>query len=266
MRAQNPTTTILLLTMILIALPATNGLCQDPNDLATIAATLDGLADEMQLIEELNPLQLSAQEITAVLEIVEDAQAVTAPIIADRVAILKQLEPLLRSKRAALIADSQPTADLLAQIAAMDDQLADLDTRLDEAIVASAPRYHDVLTDDQIALVSGVEDARRQVVMLIEVIRDMPADKFNREAPGWARKLEKVDAGLPAQRILDLFIAARNLSAEEYQQQGGVIVNGLMAIYAPRPEIADAMLAHFFADTRMPAILKDKQAAAANAG
>ncbi len=52
----------------------------------------------------------------------------------------------------------------------------------------------------------------------------------------------------------------------QYQQQGGEIVKGLMAIYAPRPEIADAMLAHFFADTRMPTILKDKQAAAANAG
>ena len=114
---------------------------------------------------------------------------------------------------------------------------------MDETIVASAPRYHGVLTDDQIALVSGVEDARRQVVMLIEAMRDMEADKFNREAPGWARELERLDAGLSAQRILDLFIAARNLSAEEYQQQGGEIVKGLMAIYAPRPEIADAMLA-----------------------
>ncbi len=266
MRAHNPAAAILVLAMIMIALPTTTGLCQAPDDLTVIAAKLDGLADEMQLIEELNALQLSAQEIAAVLEIVEDVQAATAPIIAARVAILEQLEPLLRSKRAALIADTQPTADLLARIAAIDDQLADLDARMDEVIVASAPRYRDVLTDDQVALVSGVEDARRQVVMLIEVMRDMPAEKFNREAPGWARELEQLEAGLSAQRILDLFIAARNLSAEEYQKQGGEIVKGLMAIYAPRPEVADAMLAHFFADSRMPAILKDKQAAAANAG
>lgn len=265
MRAHNPAAAIVILALILIALPTT-GLCQSPDDLTVVAAKLDGLADEMNLIEELNPLQLSAQEITAVLEIVEDVQATTAPIIADRVAILKQLEPLLRSKRAALIADTQPTAELLARITALDDQLGDLDARMDEAIMASAPRYRDVLTDDQIALVSGVEDARRQVVILIDVMRDMDNAKFNREAPGWAKKLEQIETGLSAQRILDLFIAARNLSAEEYQQQGGEIVKGLMAIYAPRPEAADSMLAHFFADSRMPAILKDKQAAAANAG
>ena len=266
MRVHDSAAAILVLTLPMIALPATTGLCQGPDDLNVIAAKLDGLADEMQLIEELNALQLSAPELAAVLEIVEDVQAATAPIIAARVAILKQLEPLLRAKRDALIADTQPAADLLAQILALEDQLGDLDARMDEAIVASAPRYRDVLTDDQVALVSGVEDARRQVFMLIEAMRDMPADKFNREAPGWARELEQLEAGLSAQRILDLFIAARNLSAEEYQQQGGEIVKGLMAIYAPRPEIADAMLAHFFADTRMPTILKDKQAAAANAG
>ncbi len=254
----------LMVAAALLSMPGA-GLCQGVEELEQIGARLDSLVDEMQLVEEVNGLQLSAAEVAGLIEIVDDVQAAVAPIITSRVQVLVKLEPLMRQRRAALIADQQPTDELMGQIDALEGELNDLDVTNDETVVASAPRYRDVLTDAQVSLVTGEEDARRQVVMLVEVMRDMPAEKFNREAPGYAARLENLDADLSARQILDLFAAARNLSPEEYQQQGHEITAGLLAIYAPPPEMAASMMAHFFAHPRMLDILKEKLTAMTNA-
>jgi len=255
-----------LLALELVALLATPVLCQTPDDLDALAYKLDQLAEEMQLIEELNTLQLTAVQLQTLQGEVAEIRGAIAPIIAARVGVLQQLEPLLKQKRASLIVDQQPPDELLNDIAAREDQLADLDARMDETITAFAPRLRQILSEPQIALVSGEEDARRQVVMLLEVIRDMDADRFNREAPGYAAELERPEEALSAQHIVNIFTTARNLAPEDYQQQQGELVEGLMPIYAPSEEVADAMLAHFFAQPQMPRLLEDKLQAMGNNG
>lgn len=253
-----------LLALALAALAVMPLAAQTPADLDAAAARLDALVEEMDVIEQLNSLQLTADQIRALQTQVAAISEATTPILATRIEALQQLEPLLTQKRQALIADQQPADDLLDRISAIEEQLSDLDVAMDETIVSFAPRIRALLTEPQIAMVSGEEDARRQVVMLLEVIRDMDAERFNREAPGYAGKLERLDAGISAQTIMNLFTTARNLGPDEYQAQQPEIVKGLLPIYAPSDEVADAMTAHFFAQPAMPRLLEDKLRATGN--
>ncbi len=242
---------IVLLTCVFAA-------AQTAEELDAIASRLDALAEEMEIIEQVNALQLTADQIRALQAQIAAMSAATTPILATRIEALQQLEPLLKQKRQALIADQQPAEDLLDHIEQIEAQLSELDVAMDETIVSFAPRLRALLTEPQLAIVSGVEDARRQVVMLLEVIRDMDAERFNREAPGYARELERLDAGINAQTIMNLFTTARNLAPEEYQAQQAEIVRGLLPIYAPKAEAADSMTAHFFARPALARVLQDK--------
>lgn len=253
-----------LLASALAALLVVPAAAQTLDDLDAVAARLDALAAEMEIIEQVNSLQLTPDQVRALQAQVGAIEAATAPIIATRVEALQQLEPLLTQKRQALIADQQPPEDLLGRIDQIEGQLGDLDVAMDETIVSFAPRLRALLTEPQLAMVSGEEDARRQVVMLLEVIRDMDAERFNREAPGYARELERADLGLSAQHIMNLFTTARNLGPDDYQAQQGEIVQGLLVIYAPTDEVADAMMAHFFAQPPIARVLEDKLRALGN--
>ncbi|MCD6361286.1 MAG: hypothetical protein J7M38_10530 [Armatimonadetes bacterium] len=252
---------MVIFVLVLMTTPAP---CQSVEQLDALAARLDALAEEMQLIEELNALQLTPEQLGALQAEVGAMTEAAAPIVATRIGVLQQLEPLLQQKRQALIADQRPGKDLLDRIAALEKQLGDLDERMNQTITSFAPRLREILTAPQVSIVSGEEDARRQVVTLLEAIRDMSAERFNREAPGYARELEQLDRGLTAQKIMNLFTTARNLEPRQYQQQQPEIVQGLLPIYAPTTEIANAMLAQFFAQPAMPGLLEDKVRALTN--
>ena len=146
-----------LLPLLLVALIAVPAVAQTPEDLDEIAFRLDSLAEEMQLLEELNTLQLTAVQVQSLQAEVGRMATATAPVIASRFGVLQQLEPLLNAKRAALIADRRPADDLLNQIGGLEEQLGDLDVQMDDAIVAFAPRLREILSEPQIALVSGEE-------------------------------------------------------------------------------------------------------------
>lgn len=229
-------------------------------ELTEAARELDTLAAEIQLLTDLNTLQLTRAQIQELLPAVEQLRTTAIGFEQQRVGLLRQLKPLLEQKRALLVRDEQPSEALAEQIDAIENDLAELDQTAGEALAAQAAIFRGILTEPQVAIVTGEEDARRQVLELIEWVREMDDDSFEREAPPYAEELAAPEVGLSEEEILDLLTVARAMSAEQYARDGDEIRGKLVELFRPTPEAADRIIIAVFLNQAMPRVLQDKLA------
>lgn len=234
------------------------GACQDATELQKLGAELDAVAAENGLIEGLNRLQLSAQQVEALIGAVRDLRDAAAPIEQERLQVLKELKPLMLEKRTLLIADEHPPALLREKIVTLEDQLRDLDQRLASALVALAPRFHEIFTDPQVSIITGAELARRQVGDLLEWVREMDDQDYAREAGPTAEELAEPEVQITEADIMKVFDAARGMSAAEYREKGAELRENLMPLYMPTEVAANHILVDFFIDPAMPKVLAEK--------
>ncbi len=227
-------------------------------ELQEIAGELDALAAEITLIEDLNTLQLSRDQIELLIPAVEDLRETAMGGEQQRVAVLRRLKPLLERKRDLLLADGHPPEDLFDQIAALENELGELDRRADEGLLEHAATFRGILTDVQVSLVTGEEVARRQVVELLEWIREMDDDTFEREAAPYAEELADPDLGLSEDEILDLFTLARAMDPDQYARSGPEIRGRLIELFRPTHETADRIIVNVFLHEAMPTVLEGK--------
>lgn len=251
-----PVIAICLTLVALIALTAGvhAQLCPE---VAEIGAELDALDAEIVLIEDLNTLQLSAEQIRALMPVVQNIRDTAIAHEQDRAEILQRLKPLLQQKRDLVLRD-QPIPDALAdQIAAINNELLDLDTRMDAALLPHAENLRAILTDPQVAIITGEEDARRRVLDLLAWIRDIDDAEFEQEVPPLAEELADPEVDLGAEEIMDLFSLARAMSPEQYERAGEEIRGRLIELYRPSVEAADRILVQVFLHESMPTVLED---------
>lgn len=229
-------------------------------ELVEAARELDSLAADIQLLTDLNTLQLTREQIEALLPAVQELRTTAIGFEQQRVALLRQLKPLLEQKRALLVRDEQPSDALAEQIDALENDLAALDQTGGEALAAQAATFRAILTEPQVAIVTGEEDARRQVLELMEWVREMDGETFEREAPPYAEELAAPEVGLSEEEILDLLTVARAMSAEQYARDGDEIRGKLVELFRPAPEVADRIIIAVFLNQAMPRVLQDKLA------
>ncbi|MGD9495169.1 MAG: hypothetical protein AB7Y46_02545 [Armatimonadota bacterium] len=229
-------------------------------ELKEIAGELDALAAEIQLIQDLNTLQLSREQIEQLIPAVEALRQAALGAEQQRVAVLRQLRPLMQRKRDLLLADAQPPEDLEAEIAALEGQLSELGQQTDEALLGHAATFREILSDPQVSIVTGEEEARRQVVELLEWVREMDDEAFEREAPPYAEELADPDVGLGEEEILDLFTLARAMDADQYTRSAPEIQGKLIELFRPTHETADRIIVSVFLHEAMPGVLQAKLA------
>jgi len=227
-------------------------------ELRQVAGELDALAAQIQLIADMNTLQLERAQLEALIPAVEAVRATAAGFEQQRVAILGELQPLLEQKRDLLLADAQPPDDLGDQISAIEGQLMELDQTMDEGLTAHAQAFRGILTDAQVSIITGEEEARRQVVDLIEWVREMDDETFAREAAPYAEELADPELGLGEDEILDLLTLARAMDAEQYGRSGAEIRGRLIELFRPSHETADRIIVGVFLHAAMPAVLQGK--------
>lgn len=227
-------------------------------ELAQIAAELDALDAEIALIQDLNTLQLTAEQIRALIPVVEALRSTVIAHEQERVAVLQQLKPLLEQKRALLLRDEQPSDALEDQIAEQNNRLVEMDARLNDALLPHAEDLREVLTDPQVAIITGEEEARRQVLELIEWVRELDDAAFEQEVYPLAAELADPELGLGEEEIVDLLSLARAMSAEQYQRAGEEIRGRLIELYRPSHEAADRILVQVFLHRAMPDVLNDR--------
>ena len=136
-----------------------------------------------------------------------------------------------------------------------------MDTRLSEALLPFATRLREVLNATQIAIVTGEEDARRQVLDLVDWVRGLDDAAFEQEVPPLAVELADPELGLAEDEVIDLLSLARAMSEEQYQRAGEEIRGRLIELYRPPHEAADRILVQVFLHEAMPRVLAGKLAA-----
>ncbi|MEA3402006.1 MAG: hypothetical protein U9R79_12285 [Armatimonadota bacterium] len=245
------------------ALVATCARAQLSPELRKLGDELDALAAENQLIEDLNTLQLTTEQIQSLIPATSEVQGAAIALEQQRLNILRRLKPLLQRKRELLIRDEHPPEELPAHIEALDTELAELDRRADESLTAHASVFREILSDAQIAIVTGEEEARRQVVELIEWVRELDDEAFESQVPAYvASQLTGREGDLSEDEILELLSLARAMDAEQYRREGEALRGKLMELFRPSHEEADRMIVNLFLHEAMPTVLQDKLQAA----
>lgn len=227
-------------------------------ELRQTASELEALAAEIQLIGDLNTLQLQPSQIERLIPAVNELHATAIGFEQQRVAFLRQLKPLLERKRDLLLADEPLPEQLSEQISAMEAQLNELDRQADEAFLKQAVIFREILTDPQISIITGEEEARRQVVELLEWIREMDDETFEREAPPYAEEVADPEVGLGEEEILDLFTLARAMDAEQYSRSRAELIGRLIELFRPSHDTADRIIVNVFLHPAMPEVLQEK--------
>ncbi|GEM_PF-6623342 len=230
-------------------------------ELVQVGGQLTTLDAEIALINDMNTLQLSREQINSLTPLVDELRAIAVAGEQERVARLNQLLPLLTQKRDLALRDEQPSDTIEGQIAEINNQLIEMDTRLSEALLPFATRLRDVLTDPQIAIITGEEDARRQVLDLVDWVRELDDAAFEQEVQPLAVELADPELGLAEDEVVDLLSLARAMSEDQYQRAGEEIRGRLIELYRPTPEAADRILVQVFLHEAMPRVLAGKLAA-----
>ncbi|MGC9320406.1 MAG: hypothetical protein ACP5KN_20400, partial [Armatimonadota bacterium] len=247
--------------IVVVALVGTCARAQLSPELRALADELDALAAENQLIEDLNTLQLTAEQIQSLIPATEKVHSAALALEQQRLNILRRLKPLLQRKRELLIRDEHPPEDLRARIDGLETELAELDRRVDQSLTAHASLFREVLSDAQVSIVTGEEEARRQVVELIEWVREMDDETFESQVPAYVSNQLADPAGeLTEDEILELLSLARSMEADQYRREGEALRGKLIEPFRPSHEEADRMLVNLFLHEAMPQVLKDKLA------
>ena len=226
-------------------------------ELSQIALELDRLDAEIALIQDMNTLQLTEEQLRFLIPAVQELRTTAITQEQNRARLLQQLKPLLEQERTLALRDEPRTDELETQIAAINDQLVAVDQALNGALLPHAENFREILTDPQIAIITGEEDARRQVLDLIDWVRQLDDAAFEEQVPPMAADLADPEAGLDQDEILDLLSVVRAMSAEQYARAGDEVVGQLTELYRPSVEDADQTIVQVFLHEGMPTVLED---------
>ncbi|MFP4249495.1 MAG: hypothetical protein ACLFU7_07535 [Armatimonadota bacterium] len=232
-------------------------------ELSEVAAELDAIDAEIALIEDMNTLQLTEQQLRFLIPAVDDLRATAIRHEQERAQVLEQLKPLLERQRELALRDEPLPDELEAEIDEINNRLTAVDEQLDEALLPHAETFREILTDPQIAIITGEEDARRQVLDLVEWVRQLDDAALEQEVPPLAEELEDPEVGLNAEEIVDLLSTVRAMTPEQYERAGEEILGQLTELYRPSAEVADQVIVQVFLHEAMPTVLEDMLAVAA---
>ncbi|MFO8080126.1 MAG: hypothetical protein R6V07_07445 [Armatimonadota bacterium] len=263
MRLSAHLVTVLLAAAVVATLTTGCARAQICPELSEIAAELDRIDAEIALIQDMNTLQLTEQQLRFLIPAVDDLRATAIRHEQQRAEVLEQLKPLLQRQRELTLRDEPLSDELEAQIDEINNRLMTVDEELNQALLPHAETFREILTDPQTAIITGEEDARRQVLDLIEWVRQLDDAAFEQEVPPLAEELAAPEVGLNAEEIVDLLATVRAMTPEQYERAGEEIQGQLTELYRPSAEVADQVIVQVFLHEAMPTVLEDMLAVAA---
>jgi len=226
-------------------------------------AEVQALSADIALLEQLNPLQLSQQQIDSLLGLTQRWQSIIQTFAPKREELLKALASSLRQKRQLLLRD-QPTPDELEdKIAKLNTELAALDRAAREQGSKLAADLQKLLKPAQLAVLTGQYQARDQALQLLDWVRGLKDDEYQEEAAATAEDLETPEKGLTAGKIRQLLDQARAMDDATFAAQGPALAEQLVPAYELSDAAKTQILVDLLSNPRLPALLQDKKAASA---
>jgi hypothetical protein len=218
------------------------------------------LAQDVGLLYTLNRLDLQPTQLDPLYAVAQQAQQARLKAEPSRQAALAQLVPLLREKRTLLLTDQDVPAELDKQLRTAQAKVEYVEEQVAGAALAVVPALRKVLTDDQIAIITGADEAHAQAHDLLDWIRQLSPGTYAEEGKANAEQLADPEVKLTTADILKMFDETRKLSDADFAAKEGQYVARLAPLYSPTLEASDQALADLLASPRLPLLLQERGA------
>jgi len=218
------------------------------------------LAQDISSLYTLNRLDLQPAQVAPLKAVAQQAQDAHAKALPARQAALAQLVPLLREKRGLLLKDQDVPEDLEKQLHEAQAKVDTADEQIAAAATGVVPELRTVLTADQVAIITGADEARSQAEDLLEWIRQLAPGTYAEEGKSNADQLADPTVKLTSADIVKIFDDARKLSAADYAAKKSDFVAKLAPLYSPTEAAANQALAEFVASPRLTGLLDERAA------
>jgi len=223
-------------------------------------AAIEGLHEDIALLEEFNRLDLTKEQLTALIPLLEQVQALRAQRDELRLDILTRLQAHLEAMREALLKDETPTMAVRRQAEDLQVELVDFDSNTDQEMLTKfALPLKEVLSDQQVDILTWVSEARAQAVDYLEWARGMSDEEYKTEAGVFADSMSE-GREITAAEVLEILQTARSLSAEEYGAGQAMLADKLLPAVRDDEAPVDLILVQRVQSPRLVGLLKAKLA------
>ncbi len=256
-RSRSQALSFALMAMLLMPL-ALVGSCQaqTPENQQDAAELVAQMRQDLNLLETLNRLSLSPQQAEKLLSIATRAREATAAFDAVRQRAAARLLPLLDKQFNFMLQDQQVPAELLEQIGQVELELQQIDEQIAGAPLAFAAEARKILTQPQVLIITGGDEARQAAEEMLIWIRELSVEDFNSEARANAEALADPDIGLDADTVHAIFVKTRTISAEDYARQVQQLAEKLAPLYRSDAAGEDALIAKLLLNERFIPVLR----------
>ncbi len=228
---------------------------------AAYEVEVQALSADVELLQELNRLQLSPQQIDGLVLLAGRRQAVAESLAPKREQVFNALASALRQKRQLLLRDEPVPEEMDDRIAKLNTELSALDyAEVDQARKLVAD-LRGLLSQDQLAVITGRYEARESALGLLDWVRGLDEDQYEDEADAAAEELEAPDAGLPAEEVRKILDQARGLDDAAFGNQREALAEKLLPAYALSEGAQTQMILDLLGNPRLTSLLQDKKAA-----
>jgi|LSQX01.2.fsa_nt_gb hypothetical protein len=222
----------------------------------TVLSPVQAMQQDVSMLALVNRLSLSPLQARQLLSIASRASEAISALDGPRSQSADSLMALLQRQFDIMLRDEQPSAALMEQIAQAELELQRIDERAQEALVPFAAEARKVLSEAQVLIISGEDEARQAAEEMLMWIRELSAEDFAVEGPSNADALAVADIDLDTDTVVAIFRTARTLSAEEYAAKMDELSAKLAPLYRPDAVGEDVIIGSMLANERFAPVLQ----------
>lgn len=256
-------TVAVVVSAMLLALVMLVGSCraqtpeplQPPQQQDNVVA-LATMQQDLSIVALINRLSLSPQQAKELLSIASRVREAMHALQAPRQQATAHLLALLERQLDLMLRDEQPPAALTEQIAQAELELQRIDEQAQHALLPFAAEARKVLSQAQVMIISGQDEARQAAEEMLMWIRELSAEDFAGEGRSNAEALAIAEIGLDADTVFNVFRTARSLSPEQYAAQVDELAEKLGPLYRPEIGGEDLAIGRMLANERFIPVLE----------
>lgn len=225
---------------------------------STESSTLAELAEDIRLLGLLNRLQLEAGQINDLLPLVAQLCQARERLEAENTSLRQQLVQALGEKVNLLLQDKPIPQKLEERSYSLQSQYYGAQENVQTTLTTQAAGLRQVLSEAQLAIVSGKYEAELQGGEMLDWLRTLSESDYTDEAQANAEGLADPEKGLDEDLLLNLFHTAREMTEKQYLQSRSELAERLAPLYGLSDERTNQQLAKLFSSPRMTYLLREK--------
>jgi len=247
---------VLRVTLLVPLLLVGSCQAQPPDSKSEATQVVNDIREEINLLAMLNRLSLSPEQAKKLVLLAGKAQDATAKAGAAREAAAARLVPLLEQQFDYMLKDQQVPTALSDNIAAAEAEIQEISDQVAEVPLSFAAEARSILTQPQILIATGGDEARQAAEEMLMWVRELTAEDFHGEARANAEALADPELGLDADTVFGVFEKARALPPDQYAAQVQGLTDKLAPLYRSGTAGEDALIGKLLVNRRLIPVLQ----------